>query len=80
MRRALDAFGPTRWGTVLALLIASATFGLGHFYKGLAGMIESTGSGLILGGAYLFTRRLWASTITHGVNDTLAIVFSYFGW
>lgn len=80
LRRALTAFGPTRWGTALALLIASATFGLGHFYKGPAAMVESTGSGLILGAAYLFTRRLWASTITHGVNDTLAIVFSYFGW
>jgi membrane protease YdiL (CAAX protease family) len=80
LRRALDAFGPTKWGTALALLIASATFGLGHFYKGPAGMMESAGSGLILGGAYLFTRSLWASTLTHGLNDTLAIVFSYFGW
>jgi len=80
LRRALDVFGPTRWGTAVALLIGSATFGLGHFYKGPAGMLDSACSGLILGGAYLYSRRLWASTITHGVNDTIAVMFNYFGW
>ena len=80
LRRALDVFGRNGWGMTVALVIASATFGFGHFYRGPAGMLESTGSGLILGGAYLFSGRLWASTIAHGVNDTLAVMFSYFGW
>ncbi len=79
LRRTLDVFGPTSWGAILALLVASATFGIGHWYKGPTGVLESAGSGLILGGAYLFSRRLWVSTITHGVNDTLAVMFSYFG-
>ena len=80
LRRSLHAFGQTRWATALALLVASAAFGIGHFYKGGAGMLESTGSGLILGGIYLFSRRLWASTIAHGLNDTLAILLIYSGW
>lgn len=80
LRRAVHVFGPTKWGAALALVIASITFGFGHFYKGPTGMLESAGSGLVLGGLYLFSRRLWASTITHGVNDTLAVMFSYFGW
>jgi len=79
-RRALDVFGRNAWGVTVALVIASAAFGFGHFYKGGAGMLESTGSGLILGSAYLLSGRLWAGTIAHGVNDTLAVVFSYFGW
>jgi len=80
LRRALNAFGRTRWGAALALLIASVTFGLAHYYKGPAGILDSTGSGLILGGAYLYSRRLWASTIAHGAIDTIAILFSYLGW
>ncbi len=80
LRRAIDVFGPSRWGVAVALLIAATTFGFGHFYKGATGILESTGSGLILGGAYLFSGRLWVSTLTHGVNDTLAVVFSFFGW
>lgn len=80
LRRALDVFGPSRWGTAAALLIASVAFGFGHYYKGPAGVLQSTGSGLILGGAYLATRRLWAGSLAHGGIDTLAILSSYFGW
>lgn len=80
LRRAVHAFGPTKWGAALGLVIASVTFGFGHFYKGPTGILESAGSGFVLGGLYLSSRRLWASTITHGVNDTLAVMFSYLGW
>ena len=38
LRRAVEAFGPSRIGSALALLTASAAFGLGHYYKGPAGM------------------------------------------
>jgi membrane protease YdiL (CAAX protease family) len=79
LRRALEAFGPSRIGTALALLTASVAFGLGHYYKGPAGMLDSVGSGLILGGAYLITRRLWAGTLAHGTVDTLAVALSFWG-
>ncbi len=80
LRRAIDVFGPSRRGLAVALLISAAAFGWGHFYKGPVGILESTGSGLILGGAYLFSRRLWVSSLAHGLNDTVAIWFSYLGW
>ena len=80
LRRAVDVFGFSRMGAVAALLVASAAFGLGHFYKGPAGILDSTGSGVILGAAYLFSRRLWVSTLAHGINDTAAVVFSSLGW
>lgn len=80
LRRALDVFGESSLGTAAALLIAATAFGFGHYYKGPVGILESTGSGLILGAAYLLSRRLWVSTLTHGLNDTVAVVFSFFGW
>ncbi len=80
LRRALHALGPSRWAVGAALVIAAVAFGFGHFYKGPAGMLESAGSGLILGGAYVWSRRLWVSTLTHGMNDTLAVAFSFLGW
>jgi membrane protease YdiL (CAAX protease family) len=81
LRRAMEALGDSRAATAGALLFASIVFGFGHFYKGPAGILESTGSGLVLGGLFLLTRRnLWAPTLTHGINDTVAIIFSLFGW
>jgi membrane protease YdiL (CAAX protease family) len=80
LRRAVEAFGPSRIGSALALLTASAAFGLGHYYKGPAGMLDSAGSGLILGGAYLYTRRLWAGTLAHGAVDTIAVGMTFFGF
>ena len=76
-RRAIDVFGPSAWGTGAALLISSIAFGFGHFYKGPAGILDSTGSGLVLGGLYLYTRSLWASSLGHALNDTLAVVLNY---
>ena len=80
LRRALEAFGPSPWGAATALIIASVAFGLGHYFKGPTGMLKSTGSGLILGAAYRFSRRLWISSLAHGLVDTLAIALAFFGF
>lgn len=80
LRRAIEAFGPSRTGVAFALITASIAFGFGHFYKGPAGILDSTGSGLILGGAYLATRRLWAGTLAHGVFDSIVVAVSFLGW
>ena len=79
LRRALEAFGPSRWGAVAALIAASAAFGIGHYFKGPTGMLKSAGSGLILGAAYIFSKRLWVSSLAHGLVDTLAIALALFG-
>ena len=58
-----------------AVLVTSILFGLGHYYKGPAGMLDSGVSGLILGGAYLLTNRnLWTAILAHGFIDTAGIV------
>ena len=81
LRRAADAMNGSVAAYSAALLFSSVLFGFGHFYKGPTGIFDSAFSGLILGGAYLVTRRnLWAAILGHGLSDTIAIVATYFGW
>lgn len=81
LRRAADAMNGSVAASGIALVCSSVLFGFGHFYKGPTGVFDSTFSGLILGGAYLATRRnLWAPIIGHGLSDTFAVVATYFGW
>jgi membrane protease YdiL (CAAX protease family) len=68
-----DAF----WG---GMVLTSVLFGLGHYYKGPSGIIDSGMAGLILGTAYLLTgRNLWTSILAHGLIDTVGIFVAYFG-
>jgi len=66
------------WG---GMVFASVLFGVGHFYKGPAGIVDSTFAGLVLGSAYLLSgRNLWVSILAHGLIDTVAIAALYFNW
>jgi len=79
LRRAADALNGTRLGYAVAILFSSVLFGFGHFYKGPAGVMDSTISGLILAAAYLLSgRNMWAPIFAHGLGDTFAIVYTYF--
>jgi len=67
-----------RW--VIALLGSSLAFGLIHFSWGLAGIIETTILGLVLGFVYLRTgRNLWVTIIAHGMGNTLSFILIYSG-
>ena len=64
-------------GTVFVAVL----FGLGHFYKGPAGVVDSAFAGLVLGAAFLVSgRNLWACVLAHGFIDTFGVVALYFGW
>jgi uncharacterized protein len=81
MTRAADAGNRSKVAYLLALLASSVLFGYGHYYKGTPGVLQSTVSGLILGGAYLLSgRNLWIPILAHGCADTIAIVAVFFGW
>ncbi len=81
LRRAADLGNWSTAACVFGLLWSSVLFGFGHYYKGPAGVFESTVSGLILGGAYLVTKRnLWAPILAHGLTDTFATVATYLKW
>jgi membrane protease YdiL (CAAX protease family) len=67
-----------RWA--LALAGSSLLFGLAHFDWGLAGVIDTTIMGLVLGLIYLRSgRNLWVTIIAHGLINTLKFSLIYAG-
>ena len=57
---AADFGNRSRLAYVVAMVLIAVLFGFAHFYKGPAGVVDSSYSGLILGGAYLLSgRNLW---------------------
>lgn len=68
--------GPIRW--IIAAIVSSAFFALGHSYQGLAGMIDVGLSALVPIAAYFATgRNLWVPIILHGTGDTLGFVLIF---
>jgi uncharacterized protein len=81
LMRAADLGNRSKVAYVVAMLYVAVLFGSGHFYKGPAGVIDSTYSGLVLGGVYLLSgRNLWAPILAHGISDTFAVVVIFMGW
>lgn len=81
MTRAADVGNRSKPAYWAALIVVSVLFGYGHYYKGAAGIVASTVSGLILGAAYLLSRRnLWIPILAHGFRDTFALVAVLLGW
>jgi len=81
LTRAADLGNRSKLAYVAAMLYVAALFGFGHFYKGPAGVMDSTYSGLVLGGVYLLSgRNLWASILAHGIADTIVVLVVLMGW
>lgn len=81
LTRAADIFRRSNAAYFLAMVVVAVLFGFGHYYKGPAGVLDSTYSGLVLGCAYLLSgRNLWAAILAHGISDTFALVVVYMGW
>ena len=81
LNRAAEAGGGSRTAVVVALLIGSVLFGIGHWYQGPAGVLGTGIHGFILGGVYLVSgRNLWTAILAHGLINTFSIVMLYFGW
>lgn len=73
-------FGSTQTSLIVAVIFSSIIFGIGHYYKGPAGMIDSGISGLTFGFLYIFSgRNLWLSIFAHGFTDTFGLLYFYFG-
>jgi len=83
LNKLAEVFGRTRTRTadVIALLGSAVLFGFGHYYKGPAGILDSSVAGAILGTVYLVSgRNLWGCILTHGFIDTVSVFAAYLGW
>ena len=81
LTRAAGVFGRSRAAYVIAMILVALLFGFGHYYKGPAGVLDSTYSGLVLGSAFLLSgRNLWAPILAHGISDTFALFVIFMGW
>lgn len=81
LNRAADLGNSSRLAYVLAMLYVAILFGIGHWYKGPAGVVDSIFSGLVLGATYLLAgRNLCATILAHGMKDTVAVIFIAMGW
>jgi uncharacterized protein len=81
LTRAADLGNRSKLAYIIAMLYVAVLFGFGHFYKGPEGIMDSTYSGIILGGVYLLSgRNLWTAILAHGISDTFAVVVVFMGW
>jgi hypothetical protein len=79
--RAADVGGRSKAAYWAGVLVVSVLFGYGHYYKGPAGIVDSGMAGLILGAAYVLSKRnLWVCILAHGFIDTFGVVCAFFGW
>ena len=57
-----------------ALLASSFLFASYHLYQGTSGLISATVTGLLYGGVFCLTRRLWPICVAHAITDFVALI------
>lgn len=70
--------GNTSKGWIVAIIISSIIFGLGHFWKGPGGMLSSGIAALVFGSAFYLSRKnLWPCIVAHIAGNTLGFISIY---
>ena len=81
LTRAAEVGGGSTAAYWLGNLIVAVLFGFGHYYKGPSGILDSGMAGLILGAAFILSKRnLWVCILAHGFIDTVGVIAAFAGW
>jgi membrane protease YdiL (CAAX protease family) len=81
LTRAAEVGGRSKAAYWTGNVIVAVLFGFGHYYKGPSGILDSSMAGLILGAAFILSKRnLWVCILAHGFIDTVAVVAAFLGW
>lgn len=81
LNRSAEVLGGSTAAAWAGAIFVAVLFGVGHWYKGPAGVLDSGFAGLVLGGAYVLSRRnLWVPILAHGFIDTFGVAALYFGF
>ena len=66
---------------VAGIVFHSVLFGVGHFYQGLTGMVDTGMTAMSLGTVYWISgKNLWICILAHGLSNTIGLTIIYFGW
>ena len=81
LTRAADALGQSKAAYWIGNFVVAVLFGFGHYYKGPSGILDSGLAGLILGAAFILSKRnLWVCILAHGFIDTVGVIAAFMGW
>jgi membrane protease YdiL (CAAX protease family) len=69
------AFG--RWGLVLAIVVDSITFGMGHLYQGVSSTVLTGITGVLYALIFLQRRRVADAMVAHAGYDLLGVAGAY---
>jgi len=71
-------FGSGRGAKAAIVLLTAALFGMAHYHdQGLPGVEQATITGLVFGGIFAMTGRLWAVIFAHAAFDLTALALIY---
>lgn len=60
-----------------ALVLSTALFASYHAYQGTWGVINAVGFGLVFGGYFCLTKRIWPCIVAHCFGDIVPYVLAY---
>jgi uncharacterized protein len=66
-----------RRGLIVALVVGSVVFGVGHLYQGVSGMVSIAVTGFFFALVYLRRRLAWEAVSAHASFDLIGIVLGY---
>ena len=76
--RLRKVFGSGRGAKAAIVLFTAALFGMAHYHdQGLSGVEQATITGLVFGGIFALTRRLWGVIFAHAAFDLTALAIIY---